>query len=426
VNLWDIIGASNRQPEPTPVRATRMRAPRQQQAAISPAELPMSIMPFEEVAPEQYEPVSSELPPGVELQKPQIPEPQEVPSRMPTVMPERGPASMRAPTPTQAPISDEQKALIDELIASQQQDVDAQNELVARAESMGTQMDLRPLAGLVDSWTGGKLASSMGTPFTEADKLKLVSALRDKALEGKEKISATRLKQALGEGNLDMKQLAMMMGVSRKVDSDAEKEEKFNFKVDKAALDYTKEMRMGLKELNKEILALDQANELAKLVQSGNTTAFSGLGVKMARAMGEVGVLTKEDVKNYVTSGKLTQGMADTLNKWINGSATEATMSEIGQIADVLTDSLHNKESRVKNSYVRKLAANFKRYGMTPEEAALRLDVNDYSDDRVVKAAKNQEQNANLAGEPDGTLDAEKRQKLLRLRAEKAKRQKGN
>ena len=43
---------------------------------------------------------------------------------------------------------------------------------------------------------------------------------------------------------------------------------------------------------------------LIDLVKSGNTVAFSALGTKTAKAMGEVGVLTESDIARYVRSGR--------------------------------------------------------------------------------------------------------------------------
>lgn len=94
-----------------------------------------------------------------------------------------------------------------------------------------------------------------------------------------------------------------------------------------------------LKEFKKQEINLGAVSQLVDIVSSGNTVAFSALGTKMARGMGEVGVLTEQDIKRYVNSGRLDRKAADTLSQWILGRATTATLAEIKQISDVLKDS---------------------------------------------------------------------------------------
>lgn len=127
-----------------------------------------------------------------------------------------------------------------------------------------------------------------------------------------------------------------------------------------------------VKELKKQDISLNQVSDLMSLVKSGNTVAFSDLGTKMARAMGEVGVLTESDIIRYVQSGRLDRKSADTLSRWVRGKPTDATLNEISQIANALSDSFESKIQPIYNTYVNRLSRN---YGLTPEEAAYRLDV---------------------------------------------------
>jgi len=125
-----------------------------------------------------------------------------------------------------------------------------------------------------------------------------------------------------------------------------------------------------IKEINKQGLSLAAVDSLTNLVNEGNTVAFSALGLKMAKGMGEVGVMTEQDVKRYVNSGALSQKAADTLLTWVRGKPTEATMEDIGQITDVMKKSFLEKAQPRYDKYI-SAYANIE--GLPPEEMAKKL-----------------------------------------------------
>lgn len=127
-----------------------------------------------------------------------------------------------------------------------------------------------------------------------------------------------------------------------------------------------------LVQARKEQLNMGAVQGLVNATMAGNTVAAKALGTKMARAMGEVGVLTDSDVTKYVTSGKLSQNAADKLGMWIKGTPTDATLEEIVEITAVIKDAYAEKIQGVYNSYVNRLAVN---NDITTDEAARRLDV---------------------------------------------------
>lgn len=98
-----------------------------------------------------------------------------------------------------------------------------------------------------------------------------------------------------------------------------------------------------LKSYFKEGVGLNSAKKLFDLAKSGNTSAFSSFGTKMARAMGEVGVLTDTDVVRYITSQKLSQKVKDKLNLWAQGIPSEATTDELDDILNVLSFAFEQK-----------------------------------------------------------------------------------
>lgn len=112
-----------------------------------------------------------------------------------------------------------------------------------------------------------------------------------------------------------------------------------------------------IKPLYQQGINLGQIDDIANIAQSGNTVAAAALGVKMARGMGEVGVLTDSDVTRYITSGRLDRRAADILSRWIRGVPTDATIDEIRQISGVLRERFSEKIQPVYNEYMEQTAA---------------------------------------------------------------------
>lgn len=112
-----------------------------------------------------------------------------------------------------------------------------------------------------------------------------------------------------------------------------------------------------LVQMKKENIALDQVERLIALTEAGNDMAGgSALGAKMARAMGEVGVLTDRDIVNYVTNGQLDKKAADVLSRWTMGKPSQATLNDLKQISKVIKDSYAQKVQPIYNKYATRLS----------------------------------------------------------------------
>jgi hypothetical protein len=135
-------------------------------------------------------------------------------------------------------------------------------------------------------------------------------------------------------------------------------EQKLKENEQKAAKDFSQfiEKDDQMKLFKKESVALGQVDNLLGAIKSGNTVAAGALGAKMARAMGEVGVLTAEDVARYVRSGALVRGTADKLNAMRVGKPTDATLAEIQQISKILQDSYSAKVQPIYDKYATRLS----------------------------------------------------------------------
>ncbi len=150
--------------------------------------------------------------------------------------------------------------------------------------------------------------------------------------------------------------------------SDANRE----LRLSKAVTEYGRQIETHpvIKKLMDQAIGIDQVSELANLVKGGNTVASAAMGIKMAKAMGEVGVMTETDISRYVESRKLTQRAADILGKWISGTPSNATLQEIGQISGVLKDSFGTKIQPIYDRHIDRFARS---YHMKPQEAAYLL-----------------------------------------------------
>lgn len=140
----------------------------------------------------------------------------------------------------------------------------------------------------------------------------------------------------------------------------------------KAVTEYGKQIETNpiIKNLQNQSIGLHNVEEMSQLTQQGNTVASAAMGMKMARAMGEVGVITEQDVKRYVQSRKLTQAAADKLSGWVNGVPSKATLEEIGQITEALRDSYDSKIQPIYNRYIERFARAYK---ISNEDAAYQL-----------------------------------------------------
>ena len=92
----------------------------------------------------------------------------------------------------------------------------------------------------------------------------------------------------------------------------------------------------------------------------------------MAKAMGEVGVLTEQDVKRYVQSGQLLRATEDKLLKMIKGTPIQATQDEIIQIVGVMKDAYDSNIRPKQKEYVERLFRNYPQLG-SEGQAAYRL-----------------------------------------------------
>lgn len=160
----------------------------------------------------------------------------------------------------------------------------------------------------------------------------------------------------------------------KRLEMDEQKELNRESRINTTILNYTERLEKNpiLLKFREQGIAFDTLTELTDLAKSGNTVASASIGTKMAKAMGEVGVLTENDVKRYVQSKQLSRAAGDKLMSWAKGRPTDATLDEIQQINGAFQDIFGKKISPIYDTYINRLSENM---GISKEEAAKRLDV---------------------------------------------------
>lgn len=153
---------------------------------------------------------------------------------------------------------------------------------------------------------------------------------------------------------------------------DEDRQIKAEDRVYKVISDYEK--HPVVKELDKQGISFDQADSLIDAVESGNEIALGALGTKMARAMGEVGVLTDQDVKRYIQAQSLVQKAKDTYGRNFQGQLSEQTLKDIQDVTKKMKKGFDKKRGDLYDRYVKRAYENYgKKAGLSLEDIETRF-----------------------------------------------------
>lgn len=112
-------------------------------------------------------------------------------------------------------------------------------------------------------------------------------------------------------------------------------------------------------ELDKQGISFEQADNLVGQIKAGNELALGAVGTKMARAMGEVGVLTDADVVRYIQSQSILRKSADQIKRTGVGSLPESTLKDMQSIIDKMKKGFRTKEEDIFKKYINRAYENF-------------------------------------------------------------------
>lgn len=114
-----------------------------------------------------------------------------------------------------------------------------------------------------------------------------------------------------------------------------------------------------VKDLKKQGIAFDQASDLISAMEGNNQMALGPLGTKMARAMGEVGVLTDADVVRYIQAQGVSRKAQDFLKRNLSGKISNPSTKDLKDIVNMMKIGFTSKREKALDKYVKRAHRNF-------------------------------------------------------------------
>lgn len=113
------------------------------------------------------------------------------------------------------------------------------------------------------------------------------------------------------------------------------------------------------KKVMEQSMEFDSVNELLGEAEKGNQQAVGALGTKLARAMGEVGVLTDTDVVRYVAGQSWGRKLQDWFAKGAKGELSADTIKGIKANLKVLKEKLNKDVNKVVSNSTSRMKAAY-------------------------------------------------------------------
>lgn len=121
------------------------------------------------------------------------------------------------------------------------------------------------------------------------------------------------------------------------------------------------------KDLKKQESAFQQIDQLKEAAADGNEVATASIGTRMARAMGEVGVLTDADVVRYLGNQSYGRKMLDWYNRGMKGQLNAPGAGEMAQVAEIMDTLVQQQIGPLYERYAGRLRENYNRF--MPDDA---------------------------------------------------------
>lgn len=150
-------------------------------------------------------------------------------------------------------------------------------------------------------------------------------------------------------------------------------------------------------------MEFESVNRLLVQAGEGNQAALAALGTKLARAMGEVGVLTDTDVVRYVGGTSWGRKLKDWASKGFQGELSQDTLEDIKENLDLLQNKLGDDVERVYDNASRRMKTAYPDLEDKTIKGLLGSP-NIVPVDEEIKEAKPMEPNFSLVKSPDGKV----------------------
>ena len=182
------------------------------------------------------------------------------------------------------------RALLAQLFAEQQDEVNKMREAAAAAEAQPLELNLAPLAALTDAWTGSKMAQSYQAPESPEEKAARVAKIRGLANQGQQDITKDQIQMMLGEGKDDTSLLRAIAAAAGSGTGDI-KAAMLQWQKDKYLTEDLGKIEKGLEERTEQLDNIQAGLDRGDLQSLGTIVSQYARGVS-----GEKGVLTNEDI----------------------------------------------------------------------------------------------------------------------------------
>jgi hypothetical protein len=113
------------------------------------------------------------------------------------------------------------------------------------------------------------------------------------------------------------------------------------------------------KDLKKQEQAFQQIPAIQEAAEEGNEVAVSSIGTRMARAMGEVGVLTDADVVRYLGNQSYGRKILDWYNRGMKGQIPVETGQDMQEVSQIMQDIVSTQVLPVYEEYASSLLATY-------------------------------------------------------------------
>lgn len=198
---------------------------------------------------------------------------------------------------------------------------------------------------------------------------------KNKSLEARKEIAAKRVEAAgkraaasaerqerfnadrnmRSKRNLDERRESRMF---REKEGEKERTRKINKDIQGLVSQYKNDKVVS--ELRKQDISFEQAEGLMSAMDNNNAMAYGPLGTKMARAMGEVGVLTDADVIRYISTEKVSDRARNWFSAKLQGKPSDLSQKDLKDIVNIMRMGATKRINNIKEEYFNRA---YKAYG---------------------------------------------------------------
>lgn len=118
-----------------------------------------------------------------------------------------------------------------------------------------------------------------------------------------------------------------------------------------------------INKVREQAQTFDEVQPLLQASADGNEAAIAALGTKMARSMGEVGVLTDADVVRYLGNTSYARQVSSWANRKFEGELPKGQLNDLKKVVNMLNDVYKTKVERNFDLAAQTLVARSKKLG---------------------------------------------------------------